>query len=230
MTDKILSIKSQIQEAFEKIESQRKDILDFHIKINGKVDADTGDVIIPGWSDILDKDIQDKLEVINNLLDSATTAGLAHSFDTARQKMEASEKKISFAYISVVILLIGFSIFTLFTSNASSLGEFVYSTLPKLPVYGSLIWLAIILSKRRSELFRLAQEYNHKTAVATSYLSFKEQINKLNREDDQMLANLMTQALNTIALNPAATLDKKHGDDLPAQQVYKETKALMQGN
>lgn len=214
MSDKIPSIKSRILEAVNEIERQKDEISRFHTKIYGTFDPDTNEKTVSGWSVQIDTDIQEKMNVIDDLLHGATKAGLAHSFDTARQKLEASEKFISVCYILVVIFLIGFSIITLFTSNVSTLGEFIYATLPKLPVYGSLIWLAIILSKRRSELFRLAQEYNHKTAVATSYLSFREQILNLNREDDQMLAHLMQKALETITFNPAPTLDKKHGDDL----------------
>ena len=227
MSDKIPSIKSQILEAADKIERLQKDISDFHSKIYGKKNPETDETIVSGWSEEIDREIAERRRVINELLDDATTAGLAHSFDEARKKFENSTKNFSRFYISVVVFLIAFGLFTLCTSNTSSLSDYISSILPILPVYGFLIWLAMIFSKRRSEVFRLTQEYNHKAAVTKSYLSFKRQIRELSQENDELLERLMGQALDTIAFNPASTLDKKHGDDLPAQQAIKETKAIL---
>ncbi|MGC6323512.1 hypothetical protein ACNO7I_09875, partial [Bisgaard Taxon 45] len=82
------------------------------------------------------------------------------------------------------------------------------------------LWLVLFASKRRNEAQRLEQEYAHKEALAKSYDSYKQQIEKLKQEDqDKLLPLLMENMLKAIALNPAETLDKNHKDPMPIEEV-----------
>ncbi|MCL7772416.1 hypothetical protein [Pasteurella multocida] len=82
------------------------------------------------------------------------------------------------------------------------------------------LWLVLFVSKRRNEARRLEQEYAHKEALAKSYDSYKQQIEKLKQEDqDKLLSMLMENMLKAIALNPAETLDKNHKDPMPIEEV-----------
>ena len=69
---------------------------------------------------------------------------------------------------------------------------------------------------------RLQQEYAHKAAIAESYVSFKEQIDKIKTQSSEDYASLTKQLLETaisaIAFNASSTLDKKHSGKLPIQE------------
>ena len=81
--------------------------------------------------------------------------------------------------------------------------------------------MAVFSSKRRSEVQRLQQEYAHKEALAKSYDSYKTQIEQLEKGDQAMLLKLIENSIQTIAHNASETLDGKHGDGTPFQELLK---------
>lgn len=86
----------------------------------------------------------------------------------------------------------------------------------KLPLFGAIIWLAFYATKRRSEYQRLEQEYAHKEALAISFDSYKHQIESLGIESIQLQEKLLDKTIEAISFNAAQTLDKNHGDKMPA--------------
>lgn len=99
------------------------------------------------------------------------------------------------------------------------LDNFIY----KFPFILPALWLVLFISKRRKEAQRLAQEYAHKEALAKSYESYKQQIEKLDEEDrNKLLPILMENMLKAIALNPAETLDKNANNETPMEEVIKK--------
>lgn len=79
-----------------------------------------------------------------------------------------------------------------------------------------MVWAALTVSKRRSEMHRLAEEYAHKEALAKSYEGFKQQIIDMDINTKAMLAELLEVLLKAVSLNAARTLGGKHGDKIPA--------------
>lgn len=101
--------------------------------------------------------------------------------------------------------------------------EIVDSLIYKLPFVLPAFWLVVFVSRRRNEAQRLAQEYAHKEALAKSYDSYKQQIEKLSEENrNELLPKLMDNMLKAIALNPAETLDKNHKEPTPIEEVIKK--------
>ncbi|OQS56374.1 hypothetical protein ASU4_11560, partial [Actinobacillus suis] len=97
------------------------------------------------------------------------------------------------------------------------------SLIYKLPFVLPALWLVLFVSRRRNEAQRLAQEYAHKEALAKSYDSYKQQIEKLSEENrNELLPKLMDNMLKAIALNPAETLDKNHKEPTPIEEVLKK--------
>ena len=67
----------------------------------------------------------------------------------------------------------------------------------------------------------------HKEVLAKSYDSYKQQIEKLSKEDQkELLPVLMEGMIRAISLNPAETLDKKHQSDSPISEVLKDNKFI----
>lgn len=162
---------------------------------------------------------------IEDLLPGATSAGMANAYLQLKQSFEAPLKTFH--------LLFYFSIAALFLSALALAIEDISfwridwvtwdgfrGTLLRLPLLAPLIWLAVFSSRRLSQMQRLQQEYAHKEAIAKSYISFKLQIDNLQNADTALPSKLLHVALEAIAFNASSTLDGKHMDKTPAQDVF----------
>ena len=174
-------------------------------------------------------------EQIESLLPGATSAGLAKSYQLMKDSFEQPIKNWNRVFVgSVVVMFVAtfLSFIEIGTVKDNVTTWFAFATMGditstmnsllfKLPLYAPLIWLAIFASKRRSENQRLQQEYAHKEAVATSYISYKMQIDELDLEDKNLLEKLLNSSIDTVSYNASESLDKKHGDTTPVQETIK---------
>lgn len=154
-------------------------------------------------------------------MDGATNAGLASAY----QKMKLSFERPIFwstvAFVASICAIVGISFHFATTPNGDTTFTIDYmltAFVSRLPFYLPLVWLAVFTSARRSEYSRLQQEYAHKEALATSYDSYKKQIEELDGDKDEIRQLLLSKAIESIAYNASETLDKKHGDKHPLQE------------
>lgn len=203
----------------EEIESRLKSLEKFD-KDQQKVFVDTLKQKVKGLHNYekVQNERHNKLfEHINSLLPSATSAGLATAYYEERGKFK---DPIMYWNIAFIITLLAISIVSFFTlQELNTIEDFGKSILHTLPITGPLIWLAIYASKRRSENQRLEQEYAHKEALAKSYSSYKKQIEELNQEDQELLVKLLDTSIAAVAYNASETLDGKHGDNTPIEEI-----------
>ncbi|WP_375276698.1 hypothetical protein [Alteromonas australica] len=172
---------------------------------------------------------------IEELLPGATSAGLAASYRAMRKSFTKPIKQYSYLfYISVFVLSL-----TAFLSTVDSFWtevalirfidvtdykNFLSNLAHKLPIILPVLWLAIFASKRRSEALRLQQEYSHKESLAKSYQNFKKQVDELqSSRKEELLEKLLGAAIDAVAMNASDTLDKKHGDNTPANEGFEKT-------
>lgn len=174
------------------------------------------------------------LNQIEGLLPGATSAGLATAYNDRRVKAEKSARFYSNAFFAgIVVLAVSAAAtvtqtfilwpFTWELIRIENPKEYLNKILFKLPLVIPVLWATLTVSKRRSEMQRLAEEYAHKEALAKSYEGFKQQIMNLGKEDDALLRNLLEVVLKAIASNAAITLDGRHGEKMPVQEVIEET-------
>lgn len=84
-------------------------------------------------------------------------------------------------------------------------------------------------SNRRKEAARLYQEYAHKVAVTSSYASYKDQIQNLNEENQELLIKLMSSAIDIISKNPSDFMDKtQNNKTIGIDSLIKNFKELPQ--
>lgn len=170
---------------------------------------------------------------IENLLPGATSAGLSSAYSEMRNKFSKNAEWYGWAfYFSLFVLFITVLCIKdvmlvrdipldkgIWISLLVLLGNFAV----KIPFIIPALWLVIFISRRRSEAERLSQEYVHKEVLAKSYDSYKQQIEKLSKkEQEELLPVLMEGMIKAISLNPAETLDKKHQSDSPISEVLKD--------
>lgn len=228
-------------ENVNEIKDQKSKLEEFYWKIFGSLDAedkpknnglkqelDAGMANLKAYEDEQKLKHQALIEEIESLLPGATSAGLASAFSKMKDSFNKPIENYTYLFYGSLIIIIITSVFSMTESISlagimfvkySSAIEFFSSLSWKLPIVGAAIWLALFSSRRRSEVQRLQQEYAHKESFARSYNSFKKQIEELGDEDNEMLKSLIVKAVDSIAYNASATLDGKHGDKAPAQEL-----------
>lgn len=173
---------------------------------------------------------------IESLLPGATSAGLAGAYGSLRRSFSKSIRRYSLVfYFSLIFIAISGLI-----AITSKIGlweiEFVDVTDPakiligfvhKLPILFPALWLALFASKRRSEDRRLQQEYAHKEALTKSYQSFRTQIEAMKTGQEELMQKLLVAAIDAISSNASDTLDGKHGDKIPLQELLEKILAKL---
>jgi hypothetical protein len=169
------------------------------------------------------------VEEINSLLPGATSAGLAKAYSDMKISFDNPIKSFSRLFYGSIFVLVAISLYASIESVGGEhwitlrqfvdLNSILENILSKLPLYGPVLWIAFYASRRRSESQRLQQEYAHKEALAKSYHSYKEQIERLDVEDKDMMKSLILRAIDAIAYNASQTLDKNHGDKHPVHEA-----------
>lgn len=169
-------------------------------------------------------------EQIESLLPGATAAGLSSAYNELKKEFQKPIKLSTGMFYASLIMILVFGLAT--TTQKLSLVPFVYEQIAlsntdtmlrnlihNIPIMLPVIWLAIFSSKRRSEYQRLHQEYAHKEAIAKSYESFRKQISQLENDKHELTQELLSTAIEALKFNASTTLDKKHGDKLPLQEI-----------
>jgi hypothetical protein len=100
--------------------------------------------------------------------------------------------------------------------------EVLRTLLTRAPIVLPVVWIAIFSATRRSQYERLQQEYAHKEAFASSYESYKKQLQELQVDADGLQKELIAKAIEAISFNASKTLDGKHTEKLPTHQLLEK--------
>lgn len=173
-------------------------------------------------------------EKIESLLPGATSVGLARAYTEKREKFEKPVKKYTNIFYATIALLVisgltipiqDFHLSPQIGITWEPLGDWdsiLKGLLQKTPYVAPLLWLAIFSTKRRSQYERLEQEYAHKEALASSYESYKKQIEILKSGIDDLQKDLIQKAMDAIAYNPSATLDGSNKENIPSIELIEK--------
>jgi len=234
LKEKSKELKEEIEEILFNAQNSIKELKQFYIEIFGEVNEETSEregglkqEIEKRKKDLenlkqeyenfkisQEQKYQALYEKIESLLPGAVSAGLAKAYQEKREKFE---KQTMFWSGVFIVAMIGLFIggFKVVSNDTNSLKETLLHLLKYSPLYLPAIWLAIYAGKRRNENMRLEQKYAHKEAVAKSYISYKKQIEELQDEKDELLANLLKTSTCSIAEDPSYVLDKDNNEHHP---------------
>jgi hypothetical protein len=224
--------------------TERKDLHAFYVRIFGPEPADDDEVRQGGLKDELDTRMRQLAQVeeeqltrhttlftkIEALLPGATSAGLASAYKKLKDDFETSIRRYTQAfYMSLFVLAIGGLVVVTDSVTfwppsvkfvqAHDWQGLLQTLLTRLPVVLPVVWLAIYSATRRSQYERLQQEYAHKEAFASSYESYKKQLQDLKVDADALQRELIAKAIEAIAFNASKTLDGNHLEKPPAAQL-----------
>jgi len=231
------STKKDMEDIFTNSSNTLKELKEFYIEIFGEIDEETEERLgglqqeiqkrfkeIDNFEDkhkTLLEEHKNKYKAlekqINSLLPGATSVGLAKSYSDNRKKFEKQTKFWNWFFIGTMAIIFSFG-FYLVSENIKIDTQHVFKYSP---LYISVIWLALFASKRRNESMRLEQEYTHKETLAKSYMSYKEQIESLDKDEkNELLQKLLESTTATISQNPNHVLDKNNTDSHPAMEFF----------
>ena len=166
---------------------------------------------------------------IEALLPGATSVGLASTYSELKTKAATKEFVYQIFFgLSLFILLYAGLVTKNYFEPLPNLETWIEYLVINFSILTPIIWIAIYLSKRRSEQHRLEQEYAYKEALAKSFDSYKQQIEAIKQEDKTLLIQLLDVMIQATAKNPATTLDRNHGDALPVTEITRSLKDAFQ--
>jgi hypothetical protein len=234
----------QITKSLKTVNEEVGELNDFHRRIFGEKDPETT-ISKSGLKFELDErliqlstyDTNQQLQhnslksKIESLLPGATSAGLASAYGELKDGFDNPIKNYtSLFYGSLLLLIIAgvvmsvqsvhfYPAFALNFVDIAQWDAILRALLFKAPFVAPIVWLAVFSSTRRSQYERLQQEYAHKEALATSYHSYKQQLQDLKIDTEELQKELISKAIDAIAYNASITLDGKHENKLPLQQL-----------
>ena len=232
----------KIDDLLESTKSDLKGLKDFYQQIFGKPSPDDESVMVGGLKDELKKrradldqfkkDQEERYKALNDeietLLPGATSAGLTTAYKDMKNSFDSIISTNTNIFYGSILTLVVISLvsvtnriywFGIDWVDLSQLSNLWSNLAYKIPLALPVIWLAFFASKRRSEAQRLQQEYAHKEALAKSYQSYKTQVEQLGQASNELMMHLLKSAIDAIAFNASVTLETKHGDKSPLQDV-----------
>lgn len=235
----IIVRRKDMKNALDDAQERIKKLDEFHEKIFGRSSNDKGEEngglefeLNTRMTQLQSLEIDQKtkhnalFERIESLLPGATSAGLASAY---RSLKESFDKPIvnytKYFYWSLALIALGTVVLAIEKISVLPLDvtfakikdwdEILRGLVGKAGFFIPMVWLALFSATRRSQYERLQQEYAHKEAFASSYESYKKQLQDLNGGSEDLQRELIAKAVDAIAYNASATLDGKHHEEKP---------------
>jgi hypothetical protein len=165
-------------------------------------------------------------------LPGATSAGLAHAFDKRRNTFLEPSKRWQWIFVGSIIALAVLAITGLFQvyNNGPTLtyGELFRLWLSRAPIAASLIWLALHASRESSLAKRLEEDYGYKSAIASSFQGFQQQMKEIGATvaSSSPLGKLCGDTLSTLASPPGRIYERHALIVTPSTEVAALAKAV----
>lgn len=179
------------------------------------------------------KQVEDRIAIIDSLLPGATSAGLATAFDERRKTFLNPSSRWQWVFVASLAILVAIACTGLWqvltASTAMSYDELVRLWLARLPIAGALIWLAMYASRESSLAKRLEEDYGYKAAIAASFQGFHKQMSDITEraEAGSPVSKLCADTLTTIATPPGRIYDKHNLTVSPSGEVTEMLKTLI---
>lgn len=166
------------------------------------------------------------IEECDNALGSSTSAALAASFKERALALK-KDGELWVTYLAIALVLGGviaairiWLLQDVLTSEPRWGVVLMHVTLSALALGGPL-WFAWIATRQVSYLFKLAEDYSYKSAVATAYEGYRKQAMQLNPD---FVSRLFSSALNRLDEPPLRVMDSPV-DGSPYQEFLRSSVA-----
>lgn len=139
--------------------------------------------------------------LIDELLPSATSAGLARAFQIQRTRFGNSQAGWAAAFFASLVTLIVFSWQIKLGIPEGSSSEVWTYLLFRMPLAAPLVWLGWFSAIQYGNVLRLKEDYAFKEATSMAFAGYRDHMEHLHAVDDAQAGNALNQlALTTIAI------------------------------
>lgn len=159
------------------------------------------------------EEASETLKKCEEVLASATSAGLAHAFNERKEELQEKGKNWTYALVASLCLTVvavwwrADAIFAfLDKSRQMDSIAFVANFFISIAFVGAPIWFAWLATKQVGYYFRLSEDYGFKAAVSTSYEGFR---NQAARFDEDLERKVLDSTLNRYDESPLRFVDER---------------------
>lgn len=150
---------------------------------------------------------------MQNLQKDIRKEELAQYFLLEHDKLKGNLKQKEFftpywCWLGLTFLGMGLIFEVAFSVYDSKQGHDLDMILSRLPLFTILIWFTWFCSKQFSYTKQICDEYEYKYALSKSYLSYKDEANKLAQSagKDVLLASLLDAVIKNISTSPVQSV------------------------
>jgi chromosome segregation ATPase len=138
---------------------------------------------------------------VESLLPGATSASLASSFNSQRERFRTSQRRWLYTFITCIIFLVAVAApnFISAFADASLTWQVVLRNLvARLPIMIPLIWLAIYAGRNYMLSLRLEEDYAYKEAISMAFEGYKREMTQIPSTDPTSPAPLTILCVNVL--------------------------------
>lgn len=170
---------------------------------------------------------QEQHKLIDELLPSATSAGLARAFQIQRTRFGNSQAGWAAAFFASLVTLIVFSWQIKLGLPEGSSSEVWTYLLFRMPLAAPLVWLGWFSAIQYGNVLRLKEDYAFKEATSMAFAGYRDHMEHLHAVNDEQAGTALNQlSLTTIAIlgnDPLRLLQQQTADASPWNRNSPET-------
>ncbi len=210
--EKMTQYRDSIVSAYGKIETYEKNSEQKNALINEKLSNLNEE--INNYLDGYKKQAQSYIDKCEDAYRTTTSSGLAKAFEDKATKLNASVRYwVGFLALSLIAAaLIGFWRLTSLENTLSKNDVSVFIVIVQILLsslsLGLPLWFAWLATKQIGQRFRLAEDYEYKSAVSKAYEGYRREAVNLNEKfEDNFPARLFDNALTRLEEPPVRFVD-----------------------
>ena len=193
----------------------------------------------------LASDIIDHINTINgqveDILKEVSTGSMGSSFLKEKQLHAKSRLRLSFLFISCILIIAAIPCALYYFNILSSIIEWkecpiliIFALIKVMAFEWPFIWLANLVSRRMQIQERICEEYSFKYSVILTYAALRNEIKLMHPElndlsEHQELKSFTEKMANAMFINPSTFFNKKIDSYSPINELAGPFHTFLQG-
>lgn len=174
-------------------------------------------------SDANNNEINNLIEEIEDLNKDIKNYKLSDDFYKKSLRLQNESKSYSFKFFlmicaDIVLIIVLYFMNRKFFNDPNIVFNIKLGLL-SFGILGLSFWGTKYFNRRTHESIQLAEDYEHKALVLSLFGSYSKELNKLDREDKQLLLDYVSKVSTTINKSPATNLSKRKPDSTPVEDL-----------
>lgn len=156
-------------------------------------------------------------EEITRTLEAANRVGMAGSFNSRKEELKIGLILWATCFVASICSILGIGLWMIYPYLGQSALEMRIEEIGlKIIVVAPLIWLAWMSARQYGYISRIREDYSFKFATAMAFEGYKKQAQEIN---DELLNQLLKQAIETVGQNPIRLYSSKGNHATPAHEA-----------